>query len=84
MYALKEATCDCCRTVYRCISKKHYCSHCDKYYYICSRCQENTAHCPSCGIALKRKTPPAAYVQSEFGFRQTADSPRHWRERFAR
>ena len=58
MYELNEATCDGCRTIFRAINKKHYCPHCDKYYYICNRCQENGAHCPDCGVSLKKRTPP--------------------------
>lgn len=63
MYQLKEATCDGCRTVYRSVSKKHFCSHCSRYYYICNRCVEGGSHCPDCGVPLKRKSPPLDLVK---------------------
>ncbi len=67
MYELNEATCDGCRTIFRAINKKHYCPHCDKYFYICNRCQEKGAHCPDCGVSLKKRTPPLKDLKKDFG-----------------
>lgn len=53
-----EATCDVCRNLYRATRRKHYCPHCNKYFYVCNRCHEKGAHCPYCGVPLKRKAEP--------------------------
>ncbi len=71
MYELKEATCDCCRTVFRAISKRHYCAHCDKYYYVCSRCNQDQPVCPSCGIALRKKSAPLSMMKEELGIAES-------------
>jgi hypothetical protein len=84
MFTLNEATCDCCGTVYRSISKKHYCTHCDKYYYVCTRCHENQAGCPSCGITLKRKSPPLSVMERDFKMHQGDCSTKRWKQRFLR
>jgi hypothetical protein len=67
MYELKEATCDCCRTVYRAVNKKYYCSHCNKYYYVCNRCSEELPQCPGCGVPLKKKSLPLNMMKGENG-----------------
>lgn len=82
MYELKEATCDCCRTVFRAISKKHYCSHCNKYYYVCNRCSENDPNCPDCGVPLKRKTQPLSMMKGEYGIEQSVKMNNQRKQRY--
>lgn len=82
MYELKEATCDSCRTVYRAVSKKHYCSHCNKYYYLCKRCNENLAGCPDCGIVLKKKSQPLSMMKGEPGIRLSLEKNLEKRQRY--
>lgn len=55
---LNEVTCDSCARLYKAASKRHYCSHCDKYYYICQSCADSAPKCRFCGVPLKRKSEP--------------------------
>jgi len=57
---VQEATCDSCGRIYTSPAKRHYCGHCDKYYYICSSCEERRAKCRYCNIPLQRKREPLA------------------------
>ncbi len=82
MYELKEATCDCCATVYRAVTKKHYCPHCDKYYYVCNRCFKQLAHCPDCGVQLIRKTPPLKMIKDELGIKESLRIMNQRKERY--
>ncbi|MDC7234113.1 MAG: hypothetical protein PQJ58_12840 [Spirochaetales bacterium] len=82
MYEIKEATCDCCRTVFRAVNQKHYCSRCNKYYYVCKRCNEEGSACPDCGINLKRKTPPLSMLKGELGIEQSLKRNLEKRERY--
>jgi hypothetical protein len=54
----KEATCDNCSRVFQATVKRHYCSHCNKYYYVCNSCADSNAKCRFCGIPLKRRVEP--------------------------
>jgi len=53
-----EATCDNCARVFQATAKRYYCSHCNKYFYICTGCAEMEPKCRFCGIPLKRRTEP--------------------------
>jgi hypothetical protein len=46
-------TCDNCGRLYNGSVRQYYCSHCDKYFYICPSCALAGAHCKYCAIALK-------------------------------
>jgi hypothetical protein len=49
----KMLTCDNCARLYNGKVRRHYCSHCDKYFYICPACSAKGAHCRFCGVPLK-------------------------------
>jgi len=53
-----EATCESCGRVFQASAKRYYCSHCNKYYYVCSSCADAKAKCRFCGIPLKRRVEP--------------------------
>lgn len=53
-----EATCDNCARVFNTTVKRHYCAHCDKFFYICSSCADVEAKCRFCGVPLKKRTEP--------------------------
>jgi hypothetical protein len=55
---INEATCETCGRIFSASVKRYYCSHCNKYYHVCSSCAEADAKCRFCGIPLKRKTEP--------------------------
>ena len=55
---MNEATCECCGRVYLASVQRHFCSHCNKYYYVCNSCADSQAKCRFCGIPLKRKSKP--------------------------
>lgn len=82
MYELKEATCDCCRTVYRAVNKKHFCFHCSKYYYVCNRCSDDQPHCPDCGVPLKRKSLPLNMMNTESGIERSLKMNNQKRARY--
>ncbi len=55
-----ESTCDCCGKVYMAGARRHYCSHCDKFYYVCKSCVDNQPKCRLCNVPLMRKREPLA------------------------
>lgn len=55
---ISEATCETCGRVFKASVKRYYCSHCNKYFYVCPSCAEAEAKCRFCGVPLKRKTEP--------------------------
>ncbi|MBI9097731.1 MAG: hypothetical protein JEY91_04610 [Spirochaetaceae bacterium] len=56
--SVNEATCDNCARVFAATAKRYYCTHCNKFYYICNSCVEAEPKCRHCGIPLKRRTEP--------------------------
>ena len=55
---MNDATCESCGRVFLATTKRYYCSHCNKYYYVCTSCADEHAKCRFCSIPLKRKSEP--------------------------
>ena len=53
-----EATCDLCGRVYAAKRRRHYCDHCNRFFYVCHSCEEHGAKCRLCGIPLKHRGEP--------------------------
>lgn len=52
-------TCDNCAREFTAKSRRHHCSHCDMYFYICGTCAEkDKVPCRKCGVPLKKKREP--------------------------
>jgi hypothetical protein len=49
-------TCDNCARLFDGSIRRHYCEHCDRYYFICPSCAARGAHCRYCGIPLKNSS----------------------------
>jgi len=49
-------TCDNCARLFNGTIKRHYCEHCEKYFFICPSCATKVAHCRYCGIPLKKSS----------------------------
>jgi len=56
--ALSEATCELCGRLFRANRRKYHCDHCNKYYFVCRRCEERGPKCRLCGIPLKKRGEP--------------------------
>ena len=54
-------TCDNCARLYSGTIRRHYCEHCNQYFFICTSCAARGAHCRYCGIPLKNTAERRSY-----------------------
>jgi hypothetical protein len=50
------ATCDNCARLFKETIRRYFCDHCKKYFFICTACSTECAHCRFCGVPLKKST----------------------------
>ena len=54
-------TCDNCARLYSGTIRRHYCEHCNQYFFICPACAARGAHCRYCGVPLKSSAERRSY-----------------------
>ena len=56
-----SVTCELCGSLFIESRRRYYCAHCQKYYFVCSRCREKGAKCRFCGIPTRKQSEPLSH-----------------------